>query len=963
MQQTNPRYKSFTQTIFTAGAEDQFKINRDNLIEGKPIDFGENLFKSDEIIEKLWSGYKKLDSKQVIDTFRYLFYKFKKGIFVKIQNNELKTFLPFSNVNFENEFSHLIEVDTRYSSIQEFLNHISKLTGYSNREMIPVNKWFANNALLRYEFQHNEGDNNVVILHDMFETLCSQRKIPDIEFFVNRRDFPLLTRNKTEPYNNLYGSNVPLLSHKYEKYSPILSGSTSKNYADILFPTYEDWARATYQATDKTFPNSYKKYPKIVSPLWEDKKNKAVFRGATTGAGTTIKNNQRLNAFSKNESISELDVGITSWNLRARKIEGEKYLKTIERPSYPKADRLSLQEQSNNKYILTLEGHVAAYRLSYELSSGSVILLVDSQWKMWYYQFLFPYIHYVPIKSDLSNLQDQINWCQQNDFKCQLIASNAKRFYDSHLGQKGILDFLQKELVELVTTTGYYNYLPDILTSQLNFEKCMLSNINYPTNKYLFNLPPGPRNIGRLDGTLQVFRSKKMEDLKFVKKIFTNKSGVVNLRTTNGFFLAEKHATTTEKAKESIHEVFIGLNVVNSLIAKVPNFAYTYGFLQDHVFTEYVEGPTFFEWLKSNAFRFNDYLAILCQINLALSLAQKYTGFVHYDLYPWNVIIQSIGRSVPFDYFINAKLGLTYTTALIPIMIDYGKSRAVVFNEKWGMLDHGFVNLFQANPIIDTMTLFFSSFNIIKHKLSPHQIKKLNEFVTLIGLSHESNRWSKYGALFNVDYNKKKLAPKDFVDFILYTFKNEFVPNLRISKGFTFKTELGNPIQTAGLMKHGDENKALLDVIVHIDKSTPPVSQNEFYKLVITNILTRRMSWLNSEIERKGNSIVKNKWNFVKKMFLIHPKISTVVPTLNYPTPPIMIFDEHITPTFFDNLNINTIPDNWALIWSLCNEAVLFGQAESKGQFADFVNLNSFGWQSAISANNTLVKIQKEMNV
>jgi hypothetical protein len=39
---------------------------------------------------------------------------------------------------------------------------------------------------------------------------------------------------------------------------------------------------------------------------------------------------------------------------------------------------------------------------------------------------LKPYVHYVPIKSDFSDLKSKILWCQKNDNFCQKIAENAR---------------------------------------------------------------------------------------------------------------------------------------------------------------------------------------------------------------------------------------------------------------------------------------------------------------------------------------------------------------------------------------------------------------------------------------------------------------------------------------------------------------------------------------------------------
>ena len=124
-----------------------------------------------------------------------------------------------------------------------------------------------------------------------------------------------------------------------------------------------------------------------------------------------------------------LDAGITNWNVRPRKLIDSPYLQTIDVDSLPfgLVKRLTPKEQSEYKYIIHIDGHVSAFRLSYELSMNSVILLVDSKWKIWFSDMIKPYVHYVPVNSDLSNIYDQIKWCKENDEKCKQIAENAKK--------------------------------------------------------------------------------------------------------------------------------------------------------------------------------------------------------------------------------------------------------------------------------------------------------------------------------------------------------------------------------------------------------------------------------------------------------------------------------------------------------------------------------------------------------
>ena len=47
-------------------------------------------------------------------------------------------------------------------------------------------------------------------------------------------------------------------------------------------------------------------------------------------------------------------------------------------------DRIDMAEQSKYKYIINIEGNSAAYRLSYLLKMGSLILNVKSENTLWW---------------------------------------------------------------------------------------------------------------------------------------------------------------------------------------------------------------------------------------------------------------------------------------------------------------------------------------------------------------------------------------------------------------------------------------------------------------------------------------------------------------------------------------------------------------------------------------------------
>lgn len=688
---TNPRYRNFFQEIFTAGDEEQFQESRD---------FSDCIPKSIKPSEDfdtwsfdIWKGNSNLSGECVTTTFRYIFNKFKKGIYIKIKDNKLCTFLPFSKAKFFNEWSDRIHINPKFRNVIEFMRHINRMENrpfHERRVNRFINGWYANNCLVRYEFPLSEGDTGTVHLQNMFDELCQNRQVPDIELFINRRDFPMLKTDYTEPYDQMWDSETqPLVSHNYEKYFPILSSVTKNGFADLPIPTIDDWARVK-SFENVFFPKTHtRNYTEEFPTLWDDKKETAVFRGGSTGIGVDIETNPRLKVayLSKKtpkdvDGVSLIDAGITDWNLRPRKIKGEKFLKTIEIDSMPfkLVEKLNAQEQSVYKYIIHIDGHVSAFRLSIEMNMGSTILMVDSDYKMWYRHLLIPFIHYVPVKRDLSDLVDTIKWCKKNDEKCKKIAENCKIFYKKYLDKNGIFNYLQTLLVKLNTSMGVYTYAEHPLSIQLRDEYEALVKLS----------------------TL---------DYTFARNLYKTRLSTID-EYSGGIVV--KITSDPKKKKENIHEAFIGTKEINLIRSRIPNFCKTYGLLEKGdelcVVSKKIDGISMLDWMNSDKFNFADFVIILKQLVLALEVAQKSCGFVHYDLFQWNVIIQTLEKPKTIEYILSYNKVFRLETSIIPVIIDYGKSHVIHKGKHIG-----FVNMFNFNYMQDVRSIFISSIsNLVK---------------------------------------------------------------------------------------------------------------------------------------------------------------------------------------------------------------------------------------------------------
>jgi hypothetical protein len=252
-----------------------------------------------------------------------------------------------------------------------------------------------------------------------------------------------------EPYFHIFNNlTTPLSNHKYDKYVPILSFSKNNNFADLLIPNYADWRNVT----GKLYPTTCVDMEKDdITSDWEKKIAKAIFRGSATGCGTTPENNQRIRLaqlskdLSKNPKTKDLmDAGLVGKNLRDKKYMG-KEIDFFRHRDYDLqySERKSMNDQSNYKYIIHIDGHVSAYRLGKELSLTSTLLKVDSMfdYKLWLSNHLISGKHFLRIKKDLSDLEKAIKWCKANDQKCKTISKNAAKMYNTIMTPKYILGY------------------------------------------------------------------------------------------------------------------------------------------------------------------------------------------------------------------------------------------------------------------------------------------------------------------------------------------------------------------------------------------------------------------------------------------------------------------------------------------------------------------------------------------
>ena len=149
-----------------------------------------------------------------------------------------------------------------------------------------------------------------------------------------------------------------------------------------------------------------------------------------------------------------LDAKIVRWAFKLKKTEKDHYFnristKKLNALGIELGDKVPIDELYKYKYLINVDGNVAAYRLGFLFSLNSVVFIVDGKYKLWFQDKLVENKHYISIKSDLSDLKEKIFWCKNHDKECKEIANNGLEFYEKTFSKENMFDYMIEKMKNL----------------------------------------------------------------------------------------------------------------------------------------------------------------------------------------------------------------------------------------------------------------------------------------------------------------------------------------------------------------------------------------------------------------------------------------------------------------------------------------------------------------------------------
>lgn len=169
--------------------------------------------------------------------------------------------------------------------------------------------------------------------------------------------------------------------------------------------------------------------------LWSEREEKIVWRGSITGKGfpytTPFNANNpelmlRVRFCLLTMKHTKVDAAIANNNVLQQEPAAQQKLIELGIAKAPIPQEMFL----NKKFAIDIDGHTNAWQNFFSrLLMGCCVIKIESAdgYKQWYYHKLLPWQHFVPVKPDLSDLIEKINWCFSHNEECAAIAKTGQQ--------------------------------------------------------------------------------------------------------------------------------------------------------------------------------------------------------------------------------------------------------------------------------------------------------------------------------------------------------------------------------------------------------------------------------------------------------------------------------------------------------------------------------------------------------
>ncbi|NP_001032511.1 protein O-glucosyltransferase 1 precursor [Danio rerio] len=252
-------------------------------------------------------------------------------------------------------------------------------------------------------------------------------RLPDLEVVINVRDYPQVP-----------GWIQPVL--------PVLSFSKTKDYQDIMYPAWTFWEGGP--AVWPIYPTGLGRWDLMRDDLkrsveqwpWKKKSPKGFFRGSRTSS-------ERDPLILLSRAAPDL--------VDAEYTKNQAWKSDKDTLGKPPAKEVTLVDHCEYKYLFNFRGVAASFRLKHLFLCGSLVFHVGEEWIEFFYIQLKPWVHYIPVKQDLSDLSELLQFVKENDAVAEEIAIRGRNFILDHLRMEDLYCYWEMLLTDFSKLLTY----------------------------------------------------------------------------------------------------------------------------------------------------------------------------------------------------------------------------------------------------------------------------------------------------------------------------------------------------------------------------------------------------------------------------------------------------------------------------------------------------------------------------
>lgn len=337
---------------------------------------------------------------------------------IEFQKRLLEPPAPWMLKQLEEDFSSFKERKIEAASVSKTFDQIYQKLGF----LPEINHFrILNNKLYKFVPKQAPFSSRDTLTEKMLKTLLINTKMPDCDFILCGMDgIP----------EYFVPEDFYLVADPRHQ-APILAQAKRKSVAPryvVLIPDQFSLSKFWHQDIEEVLKANQ-------TLPWEQKLAKAAWRGGLTDTGEFtddrfVPNYSQTPRFLLCQMASlhpeVLDAGFV--RLDNKKIERAAEQLALCKKSLSKTGHLAC------KYLPVLDGRMCTYPgYQWRLLSNSVCLKQESDEVQWFYRALKPFVHYIPVQNDLSDLLEKIEWAIEHDKEAKAIAAEATAFAEKNL--------------------------------------------------------------------------------------------------------------------------------------------------------------------------------------------------------------------------------------------------------------------------------------------------------------------------------------------------------------------------------------------------------------------------------------------------------------------------------------------------------------------------------------------------